>query len=148
MAFIHAYRAGGGDPTIVESAVSGSKFSRGDIVLTDVGSTVSKNSPVAQAADIFGIALADSDQSINGLIPVLLPEANDVFLADSAAGTVFVRGVEHAIATSSASRHIVAASTTTAKVVIVKSTTKVLGQSNRSAVLCKFIYHTGLIDLS
>lgn len=148
MGFFHAYRAGGGEPTVIESAVSGSKFSRGDILVTDVGSTVSKSSPVAQLADIFGIALADSDQSINGLIPVLLPEANDVFLVDSVAGTAFVRGVEHAIATSSVSRHEIAASTTTAKVVIVKSTTEVLGQSNRSAVLCKFIYHAGAVDLS
>ena len=147
MGFFHAYRAGGGEPTIVESAVSGSKFSRGDLVLFDVGSTVSKLGPNADEADIAGVALADSDQSINALIPVLQIEANDVFLSDSTRGTAFVRGTEYDVDIFN-SRHQVTSSTNTPRVVIVKATGSVQGQSQRSAVLCKFIYHTGLIDLS
>ena len=120
---------------------------QGHILLFDVGSTVSKLGPNADEADIAGIALADSDQSINALIPVLLPDGADVFLSDSTAGTAFVIGAEQDVDIFN-SRHQVAASTNTPRVVIVKATGGVLGQSNRSAVLCKFIYHSGLIDLS
>lgn len=147
MAFLHAYRAGGGEPAIVESAISGSKFSRGDLLLFDVGSTVSKLGPNADEADIAGVALADSNDSINALIPVLLPDMADVFLSDSTAGTAFVIGAEHDVDIFN-SRHQVAASTNTPRVVIVKATGGVLGQSNDSRVLCKFISHSGLIDLS
>ena len=148
MGFIHAYRAGGGEPAIVESGISGSAFSRGDIVLADVGSTASKLGPNADEADIYAVALADSDQSINALIPILLPDGADVFLSDSTPGTAFVIGAEHDIDLSTASRHRVTSSTNTPRVVIVKATGGVLGQSNRSAVLCKFISHSGIIDLS
>jgi len=148
MGFFHAYRAGGGEPAIVESAISGSKFSRGDILLFDVGSTVSKLGPNADEADIAGVALASSNDSINALIPVLLPDGADVFLSDSTAGTAFVIGTEYDVDLSSASRHQVTSSTNTPRVVIVKATGGVLGQSNDSRVLCKFISHSGLIDLS
>ncbi len=148
MGFFHAYRAGGGEPAIVESAVSGSAFSRGDLVLADVGSTASKIGPNADEADIYGVALADSDQSINALIPILLPDMSDVFLSDSTAGTAFVIGAEHDVDLSTASRHQVTDSANTPRVVIVKATDGVLGQSTDSRVLCKFIAHSGLIDLS
>ena len=147
MGFFHAYRAGGGEPAIVESAISGSKFSRGDILLFDVGSTVSKLGPNADEADIAGVALASSNDSINALIPVLLPDGADVFLSDSTAGTAFVIGTEYDVDIMN-SRHQVTSSTNTPRVVIVKATGGVLGQSNDSRVLCKFISHSGLIDLS
>ncbi len=147
MGFFHAYRAGGGEPAIVESAISGSKFSRGDILLFDVGSTVSKIGPNADEADIAGVALADSNDSINALIPVLLPDMSDVFMSDSTAGTAFVIGTEYDVDIFN-SRHQVTSSTNTPRVVIVKATGGVLGQSNDSRVLCKFISHSGLIDLS
>ena len=148
MGFFHAYRAGGGEPAIIESAISGSKFSRGDILQADVGSTISKAGPNADTADIFAIALADSNDSINALIPVLLPDMADVFLSDSTAGTAFVQGTEYDVDVSTASRHQVTSSVNTPRVVIVKATGSVLGQSNDSRVLCKFISHSGLIDLS
>ncbi len=147
MGFFHAYKAGGGEPAVIESAISGSKFSRGDILQFDVGSTVSKLGPNADEADIAAVALADSDQSINGLIPVLLPGADDVFLSDSTRGTAFVQGAEQDVDIFN-SRHQVAASVNTPRVVIVKATDGVQGQSQRSNVLCKFIYHSSLIDLS
>ena len=147
MGFFHAYRAGGGEPAIVESAISGSKFSRGDLVLADVGSTASKLGPNADEADIYGVALASSNNSINSLIPILLPDMSDVFLSDSTDGTAFVIGTEYDIDIMN-SRHQVTSSTNTPRVVIVKATGGVLGQSNDSRVLCKFIAHTGLIDLS
>ncbi len=148
MGFLHAYRAGGGEPAIVESAGSGSAFSRGDLVLADVGSTASKIGPNADEADIYGVALADSDQSINALIPILLPDGADVFLSDSTPGTAFIIGGEHDVDLSTNSRHQVTDSANTPRVVIVKATDGVLGQSNDSRVLCKFISHSGLIDLS
>lgn len=144
---VHAYRAGGGAPAVIESQVSGSKFSRGDLVVF-VGSKVSKINYLVTTADVGGIALADSVDSINQKIPVLLPGADDVFLCDAAAGNTLARGTEVDILQNAAGRHYVGASTNTARVVVVKGPDEVLGQSDKSRVLVKFIYHGGAIDLS
>ena len=143
----HAYRAGGGQPAVIESAVSGSKFSRGDLLLF-VGSKVSKVNILVETGDTGGIALSDSVDSINGKIAVLLPGADDVFLADATAGNTLARGTEVDINEDAAGRHYVVASTDTVRVVIVKGPDEVLGQSDKSRVLAKFIYHNSQIDLS
>jgi len=143
----HAYRAGGGQPAVIESAVSGSKFSRGDIVLF-VGSKVSKINFLVTTGDTGGIALSDSVDAINGKIAVLLPGADDVFLADATAGNTLARGTEVDILQDAAGRHYVGTSTNTTRVVVVKGPDEVLGQSDKSRVLVKFIYHGGAIDLS
>lgn len=144
---VHAYRAGGGQPAVIESAVSGSKFSNGDIVVF-VGSKISKINYLVTTSDVGGIALADSSDAINSKIPVLLPGADDVFLCDAAAGNTLVRGTEVDILLTAAGRHYVGASTNTVRVVVVKGPDEVLGQSDYSRVLVKFIYVAGGIDLS
>jgi hypothetical protein len=144
----HAYRAGGGQPAVIESAVSGSKFSRGDLVLF-IGSKVSKvNILVESGGDTGGIALSDSDELINSKLAVLLPGADDVFLADAVAGNTLARGAEVDLNENAAGRHYVVASTGTVRVVVVKGSDEVLGQSDKSRVLIKFIYHASQIDLS
>lgn len=144
---VHAYRAGGGQPAVIESQVSGSKFSRGDIVLF-VGSKISKINFLVATGDTGGIALADSTDAINSKIPVLLPGADDVFLCSATSGNSLVRGTEVDILLSAAGRHIVGASTNTTRVVVVKGPDEVDDQSLASRVLVKFIYHDGKIDLS
>jgi hypothetical protein len=144
---VHAYRAGGGQPAVIESQVSGSKFSRGDIVLF-VGSKVSKINFLVETGDTGGIALADSTDAINSKIPVLLPGADDFFLCSAETGNTLVRGTEVDILLSAAGRHYIGASTNTVRVVVVKGPDEVLGQSDHSRVLVKFIYVGGQIDLS
>ena len=145
MPFIHAYRAGGGVPLVV-SSIATSAFSRGDIVQFDVGSTVSRIVEIF-GTDIGGIAMSASVDSINNLVPILVPDAADVFTSDVTAGNVSIRGAEVDIEFNSG-RPVVVASTNTPRVVIVDPTTVVLGQSDASRVRVRFIGHSGNIDLS
>lgn len=142
-AFAHAYRIGGGSPGVIESGASGSAFSRGDLV-SFIGSKISKMAPAATNADIGGIALADSTDSINGLIPVCLIDDADVFFASAPAANTLARGAEVDVGTANG----VLTSSNTAKCVVVKGPDEVLGQSNASRVLVKFIVHSSNIDLS
>lgn len=149
MAILPAYRQGGGEPPVIESAVSGSKFSRG-AVLQFIGSKVSKQNIAGAAlgnADIGAVALASSQDSINGLIPVQIVAADDVYFADVAGGGTYVRGGEYDLLVSGG-EHNVTTSSNTARVVCVKSTDEVLGQSNASRILVKFITHSGVVDLT
>ncbi len=145
MPFVHAYRAGGGVPLVIESAAT-SAFSRGDIVMFDVGSTVSRIVEIF-GTDTAGVALAASVDSINGLVPVLIPDMADVFTSNVTPGNVSIRGAEVDVEFDSG-RPTVVASTNTPVVVIVDPTTDVLGQSDASRVRVRFISHSGLLDLS
>ena len=145
MPFIHAYRAGGGEPAIQESTAT-SAFSRGDILMFDVGSTISRIVGVF-GSDIAGVALGASNESINGLIPFIAPDGADVFQSTVTAGNASIQGAEVDVEFDSG-RPIVVASTNTPRVVIVKAATEVLNQSDASTVLVKFISHSGNIDLS
>jgi hypothetical protein len=153
--FVFAYRAGAGDPAVIEKAPA-SAFSRGDF-LVGSGSGVSA-APVAAGAivanDILAIALTDSNESINGLCPVLLPGPEDVFLSrvSGGAGSLLTTGDEIGVFADAATggRHYAgtAASSSTDKLVVVKGQNEVLGQSDDSRILVKFLYHSGLVDLS
>ena len=148
MAILPAYREGGGEPPIIESAVSGSAFSRGAL-LQFVGSKVSYQNTVAAAlgsADIGAVSLCDSADSINGLIPVQIATTADVYFADVAGGGTYVRGGEYDVLDASGA-HNATSSAKTPRLVCVKSTDEVLGQSNASRLLVKFIAHSGLVDL-
>lgn len=149
MAILPAYRFGGGSPPIIESAVSGSAFSRG-AVLQFVGSKVSYQNTVGAAlgnADIGAVSLNDSADSINGLIPVQIVAADDVFFVDIAGGGTYVRGGEYDLLDASGA-HNATTSTKTTRLVCVKSTDEVLGQSNASRILAKFLIHSGVVDLT
>jgi len=114
--------------------------------------------PVAAGAvianDILAVALTDSNESINGLAPVLLPGAEDVFLSrvSGGAGSLLTTGDEIGVFTDAATggRHYAgtAASSSTDKLVVVKGQNEVLGQSDDSRILVKFMYHSGIVDLS
>ena len=149
MAILPAYQFGGGEPPIIESAVSGSKFLRG-CVLQFVGSKVSKQNTVGAAlgsADLGAVALCSSQDSINGLIPVQIIAQDDVFFADVAGGGTYVRGGEYDLLDSGGETNATT-STNTVRLVCVKSTDEVLGQSNASRILVKFIAHSGVVDLT
>jgi hypothetical protein len=149
MAILPAYRFGGGSPPIIESAVSGSAFSRG-AVLQFVGSKVSYQNTVAAAlnnADIGAISLNDSADSINGLIPVQIIDDDDVFFVNVSGGDAYVRGGEYDLLDASGAHNAVT-STKTVRLVCVKSTDEVLGQSNASRILAKFITNAGYVDLT
>ena len=151
--FVFAYRAGAGEPAVIE-ATPASAFSRGDILVVGANaSQISGGQIVANALsgtpDILGVALTDSNESINGLCPFLLPGPEDVFLSRVSGGSLTTRGDEIDIFTDGAGRFYAGAgSANTARLVTVKGQNEVLGQSDDSRVLVKFLYHAGNVDLS
>lgn len=151
--FVFAYRAGAGEPAVIE-ATPASAFSRGDILVVGANaSQISGGQIVANALsgtpDILGVALTDSNESINGLCPFLIPGPEDVFLSRVSGGSLTTRGDEIDIFTDGAGRFYAGAgSANTARLVTVKGQNEVLGQSDDSRVLVKFLYHAGNVDLS
>lgn len=145
MAFIHAYRAGGGVPATVERQ-PGSAFSKGDVLELD-GSNVS-GWRVVSGPDIYGVAMSDSVDSYNDNIVVQLPGPDDVFFSTVTPNSLLSVGDEVDLVFDANERHVVNTSTNTARVVIVKGQNDVLGQSDESRVLVKFIYHAGNVELS
>ena len=73
-----------------------------------------------------------------------------MYWGDIAGGGTFVRGTEYDIDfdASLSTRHVVDPSTATVRVVCVKGDDEVLGQSSKSRILVKFIYHSGTVDLA
>ncbi len=151
MAFRFAFRAGPGDPLIRESQISGSAFSKGDLVQV-IGSSVSAMAPLLGATDIYGIALADSNQSNldgsgNRVVPVMHPGPDDVFLSTlTPTGSLITEGTEVDVETDSRTRaNYCAVSANTVRLVMYGTP---LDQSGESKVFVKFIYHAGNVDLA
>jgi len=152
--FVFAYRAGAGEPAIIE-ATPASAFSRGDILVVGANaSQISGGQIVANALsgtpDILGVALTDSNESINNLCPFLLPGPEDVFLSRVSGTSLATRGDEIDIFVDGAGRYYAApGSANTARLVVVKGHSEIIRQSSeQSRILVKFIYHAGNVDLS
>lgn len=76
-------RRSAGNPNIMHFAAA-SAFTDGDVLVLDGTRRASRHS--GGEADVLGVALADSADSINGLIPVHIPKPGDVFEADIPTG--------------------------------------------------------------
>jgi len=105
-------------------------------------------------ADIAGVALADSIDSIDNLVPYLVPGPDTLFWASlqSADATALAPGAECDVAFDVAEGryYVDPSSTGTVVAVIVRGNAGVgaVDQSVQSKVLCKLIYHSGQLELS
>jgi len=131
-------------PYETDERVAVSAFSKGDILMLDSNSSLSRANPYG-AQDNFAIALADSTQAINGKSVVLIPKPDTEFWAP--VNSAMTAGRESGISFNPANgRYFLDGSTTTVRAVVVKGTDEV-DQSVRSQVLCKLIYHDGNLVL-
>jgi len=139
--FRWAYGVGATAPNMTESDVS-SAFSEGDLLLV-IGSKVSGQATL-MATDTYAVACADSLDSVNGKVPVVLPEAGDVFLSSlTPAGSLITIGTAVDVEVDGGGRHYCGASANTAVLVMVGTP---LEQSSISKVYCKILYAN--IDLA
>ena len=133
-------------------AIPSSAFSKGDLLTLDSNSSLSRVEEVftSSADTVVGVALADSDSSINDRVGYLIPGADTVFWASlqSNDATALVPGLECDIAFDVAEgRYFVdPSSTNTIMVVIARGNTGVgsIDQSVQSKVLVRFRTHTGV----
>lgn len=76
-------RRSAGNPSILHFEAA-SAFTEGDVLQLEATRRASRHS--GGEADVLGIALADSAESISGKIPVLIPKPGDTFDADMPSG--------------------------------------------------------------
>lgn len=125
-----------GEPLIEEFA-PGSDFSEGDLLLTTGVSTVSGQNTL-MATDTAAIALADSLDSVNGLVPCILPGASDVFVSSlTPAGSLVTLGTEVDVEVDGGGRHYCGVSANTAVLVMIGYA---LDQSTVSQARVKILY--------
>lgn len=147
----------GGDTHVVESAIPASAFSKGDLLMFDSNSSLSRVPSVATGTfgnDIAGVALSDSIDSIANQVPYLVPGPDTLFWAslDTASSNALRPGTECDVffAVANNRYYVDPDSSASALAVIVRGSAGAgsVSQSVQSKVLCKLIYHSGLIDLS
>lgn len=151
---IQGFNYSSGDGYDTASVKPVSAFSKGDLLTLTSASSLSRISELMVSGnDIYGIALADSNQSIDNRVPVLIPSADMVFLAstNSATGTGMTTGQEFDVIFAAANgRYYVEPSANSVRAVIVRGTigAMALDQSVHSQVLVKLIRHAGNLELS
>ena len=134
-------------------AIPSSAFSKGDLLTLDSNSSLSRVEEVftSSADTVIGVALADSDSSIDDRVGYIIPGPDTVFWASlqSVDVTALVPGLECDIAFDVAeNRYFVdPSSTNTLMVVLSRGDTGVgaIDQSVQSKVLVRFLTHTGTV---
>jgi len=128
----------------------GSAFSKGDLLALDSNSSLSRLNPYAIAAGtVYGVATADSIDSIEDECTVLIPTPNTIFWSRTTSGVTLLTGEESGISFVAAApgRQWVDESSTTNAAVVVKGTDR-LDQSRISKVLVRLKYADSELDLS
>ncbi len=134
----------------MDERTAGSAFSKGDVLTLDASSNLSQLNPYALAAGtVFGVAVSDSTNSINGLCGVVIPGPDTLFWSRTTSGVTLITGEESGVSFVAAApgRYFIDESTSTNMVVVVKGTDAV-DQSVESKALVKFKYADSELDLS
>lgn len=144
----------GGDTHTFEASIPSSAFSKGDLLTYTSTSSLSRiNELMPSGADIAGVALCDSIDSIDNRVPYLVPGPDTLFWAslNSASGSAVTPGDEYDIAFAVANNryYVDPGSTSSVRVAVVRGPTGVgsVSQSVQSKVLCRLIYHAGNLEL-
>ena len=147
----------GGDTHVFESAIPASAFSKGDLLMFDSNSSLSRLPSVATGTfgnDIAGVATSDSNDSINDQVGFIAPGADTLFWAslDSTQANANRPGTECDVyfAVANGRYFVDPTSSNSAHFVIVRGSDGVgsVSQSVQSTVLVRPLYHSGLIDIS
>ena len=140
-------------PYTTEQAIPSSAFSKGDPIMLTSASSYSRVPSVATGTsdDVFGVALSASNESIDNLVSVMVPDADTLWWASLATniGSHATPGqpCDVFFSTNNARYYITNASSASAKAVIVRGTAQI-DQSVQSKVLVKLIYNAGNLTLS
>ena len=134
-------------------ATPASAFSKGDLLMLDSTSSVSRIAELfPSGVDIYAVADGDSTQSINGKCKVTLVDQDTTWLASLSTNISAVTpGVECDIAFSTANgrAYVTNASANSVRATVVRGTAgpMALDQSVNSQVLVKLIRHAGNVEL-
>ena len=134
-----------------DERTAGSAFSKGDILGLDSSSNLSRLNPYVDltSGSIYGVATADSTDSINGKAGCIVIQPTTYFWSNTTYGATLLTGENSDVTFSAAKpyREWVENSTTTGVVVIVEGTDRI-DQSRYSRVIVQFRHAAGALDLS
>lgn len=137
-------------PCRKDSRIPGSAFSKGDMLALDSNSSLSRLNPyVAGTAALYGIATADSIDSIDNKVGCIVIQPTTYFWSMTTVGVTLATGDESGVSFSAAKpgRYWTDDSTTTNVVVIIEGTDRI-DQSVQSRVIVQFKYADSELDLS
>lgn len=125
----------------IEEGVPSSAFSRGDVLV--LSSSSLSRWDVLGVGEIYGVALADSVDSIRNRVPVAIPRADTVFVSACTPGLAPSIGSRIDIIQDANGRSIVIGSALTQRVVVVRPVSGlpygVANQSVESRIYVKFL---------
>ena len=121
------------------TGIPSSAFSKGDVLVYNSASSLSRMSDLGQDGAIIGVAKADSLESLDNLVPFVVALPGTVFWSDATAGGQFDGGDKRDLERTSAN-FIVHTSTNTPLVVIDHDgmSQEMITGSAVSQVLCMF----------
>lgn len=141
-----------GGPFDVQWHIPSSAFSKGDVLMLDSTSSVSRQN-ILMTSDIYGFAMCDSNQSVQNQVPVLIPGPDTELLGslDTALTSHVTTGVEGDLAFGAPNgRHYFTTSANSVRFVVKRGTSgnNALSQSIHSQVIVRLVYNAGNLDLS
>lgn len=137
-------------PKRMDERIPGSSFSKGDILALDSNSSLSRLNPYAIAAGtVYGIATADSSDSIRDKSGCIVIQPTTRFWSRTTSGVTLVTGEESGVSfdASAPGRYWVDESTSTNAIVVVAGT-DVIDQSVQSKAIVQFKFADSELDLS
>lgn len=141
-------------PKEMDERIAGSAFSKGDILALDSNSSLSRLNPYAAgtSGEVYGIACADSIDSIRNLVPAIVIQPTTRFWSATTSGVTLVTGEESSVSFTATKpgRYWVdeAVSSGASTVVVVVEGTAKIDQSVQSKVIVQFKFADSELDLS
>lgn len=134
-------------PADMDESVAASAFSKGDVLVYDSTSSLSR-APIAAlgSIDIAGIAAADSLQSFRRQVPYFKADPDTVFWSVITPGSNVTKGIELDFDVDAAGRPVVNTSSATPRVVVHREISRMNQESGVSRVLVRLIRHGGAVE--
>lgn len=125
-----------------------SAFSKGDLLVLNSSSSLSRIAIIETGADIVGVAACSSLQSVDNLCTYLVPGFDTIFWSACTPGSTFTRGANVNYNDDAAGRPVANASTGTVRAVCHKGVGDVGTQSVESRIQVRLISNGGALTFS
>jgi hypothetical protein len=134
-------------PLLVDEGIPASSFSRGDFLVLNSSSSLSRIAIIETGADIAGVAMCDSTQSINNKCTYAIPDFATVFWSVCTPGSTFTKGA-NVNYNEISSRPVANTSAGTVRAVCERGVLDCGDQSVQSRILVRLVSNAGGLNFS